>query len=238
MLGWHLEGPNAALLYAQDAVTYAKEAKDNVLLLSALDYLTWLYYYSNRSKQAQDTIQQTLPLLKKYKASLPSRLIGGIYSTVAVMQSKNGQQAATPLRQAVEAFFNGQKEEHRIVYIDYTEGALLLNDGMVHYQLGDYEKALDSLSQLIDPETLALKRFTLPERSRVEGLNLMTLASLKSQKKDRERILFFWQAAVQGANALQSEQRFQEALLSYEIMQSVWPGEKRIAELRALTLHW
>jgi tetratricopeptide (TPR) repeat protein len=237
MLGWHLEGLNEAAVYAQDAVTYAREAEDGALLLSSLDYQAWLHYYSNRSKQAQSTIEQALPLLKEFKTPLPPRLLGGIYSTIALMRAKNGLRAIVPLRQAAEAFFGAQEEEHRFVYMDYTKGDLVLNDGMVHYQQGDHDKALDSLSQLIDPETLALK-IALPERSRIEGLNIMTLASLKSSKKDMERTLHFWKTAVQGSRALQSEQRFKESLVGYEIMESVWSGERRIIELRDLAIHW
>lgn len=90
---------------------------------------------------------------------------------------------------------------------------------------------------LIEPEKLTLK-IALPERSRIEGLNIMTRALLKSPEKDMEQTLHFWQAAVQGARALRSEQRFHEALINYEIMQSVWSGEKRIASMRDLMVHW
>jgi hypothetical protein len=66
----------------------------------------------------------------------------------------------------------------------------------------------------------------------------MTMALLKGSEKDMERTLHCWQAAMQGAHTLQSEQRLSEALVSYEVMQSVWPGEKRIAGLRDLAVHW
>src|SRR5579875_206075 len=237
MLGWHLQGLREAAVYAQDAVTYAKEAGDMALLLSALDYQAWLQHYSHHSKQAQQTIEQALPLLKEARVPLPPRLLGGIYSTVALMHAKNGLRATVPLRQAAEAFFGPQEEEHRFVYMDYTKGDLVLNDGMVQYYQGDHDQALDALSQLIHPETLTLK-IALPERSRIEGLNIMTLASLKRAKKDLEQSLHFWEAAIQGARALQSEQRFTEALLGYEIMVSIWPGEKRVTGLRDLTVHW
>jgi tetratricopeptide (TPR) repeat protein len=109
--------------------------------------------------------------------------------------------------------------------------------GMVYYQQGTYDKASDSLSQLIDPQTLSLK-VVLPERSRIEGLNVMTLASLKSPGRDMERTLHFWTTAIEGAKTLQSEQRYNEALAAYDIMEAVWPKEKRIRELRDFTLHW
>ena len=43
---------------------------------------------------------------------------------------------------------------------------------------------------------------------------------------------------MQGAITLQSQQRFDEAFLAYEVMAGVWPGDKRIIELRELTQHW
>jgi tetratricopeptide (TPR) repeat protein len=237
VLGWHLEGLTRAAIYARDAIRYAKQAEDIPLLLSALNKMTWLHYYSNRSKQAQTTIEQALPFLKTSKTPLPSLRVAGTYSTMAVMQARNGQKASASLRQATEAFFGQQRDDLNYVYIDFTEGNLILNDGLAHYQQGDYEQAIDSLSQLIDPETLAMKK-ALPERTSVEGLTMMTLASLKSEQRDQERIVFFWQAAIEGARTLQSEQRFQEALLAYELMQTLWPGEKRVAALRDLTIHW
>ena len=237
MLGWHLQGLKEAAVYAKEAVTYAREANDTPLLLSALDYKAWLHHYDRQGQSALSTIAQVLPALKEHKAPLPPRLLGGIYSTLALMRARNGEQGIPALRKAAEAFFADQEEEHRFVYMDYTKGDLILNDGMVHYQQGAYDKALDSLNQLIDPKTLALK-VALPERSRIEGLNVMTLASLKSPDRDMERTLHFWTTAIEGARTLQSEQRYNEALAAYDIMEAVWPNEKPIRELRDFTLHW
>jgi len=236
LLGWHLQGLKEAARYAQDAVKYSKEAGDTPLLLATLDYLAWVYYYDKKASKALETIQQSIPLLKQ-KQPLPSRLLGGIYSTLALMQSKNGQSGMLPLRQAAESFFSGKQEESRFVYMDYTVSDLVLNDAMVHYQQAAYDKALDSLSQLVDPEHLTLK-MVLPERSRVEALNVMTLASLKHPQKDMERSLHFWYAGIQGAKALRSEQRFDEAVAAFDIMDALWSGERRIKELQPLTIHW
>ncbi len=240
MLGWHLEGLKEAALYAREAITYAREANDIPLLLSAVDYLAWAEYYDRRSKQALHDIEQAIPLLmqsKKQGLPLSTRLQGGVYSTLALMQAKNGQNGVASLRQAANAFFAPATDESRFVYMDYTTSDLVLNDGMVHYHQGDYAKALDSLSQLIDPETLALK-MPLPERSRIEGLNMMTLASLKAKKKDMEHALHIWTEAINGAKTLQSEQRFSEALTGYEIMEALWSDEKRITDLRDYIVHW
>jgi transcriptional regulator with XRE-family HTH domain/tetratricopeptide (TPR) repeat protein len=237
VLGWHLQGLKEAAVYAKEAVLYAREANDIPLLLSVLDYKAWLHYYDRQDKLGLNTVAQGLLALKEYKAPLPPRLLSGIYSTLAVMRARNGEQGIPALRKAAEAFFADQEEEHRFVYVDYTKGELILNDGMVHYQQGAYDKALDSFSQLIDPNTLALK-VALPERTRIEGLNVMTLASLKSPERDMERTLHFWTTAIEGARALQSEQRYNEALAAYDVMEAVWPNEKRVRALRDFTLHW
>jgi hypothetical protein len=121
--------------------------------------------------------------------------------------------------------------------MDYTQADLVLNDGMVHYHQGSYETAMDSLSQLIDPETLTAK-MPIPERSRVEGLNFMTLASLKTKRKDMEWSLRTWKTAITEATKLKSEQRFSEASLAYDIMEGIWSDEKHVTELRELVTHW
>jgi len=240
MLGWHLEGLKEAATYAREAITYAREANDVPLLLSALDYLAWAEYYDKRSKQALRDIEQAIPILvqnKKKGLPLSTRLQGGVYSTLALMQAKNGQNGLSSLSKAGDAFFGPTSNESRFVYMDYTTSDLALNDGMVHYHQGEYIKAWDSLSQLIDPKTLTLK-MALPERSRIEGLNMMALALLKTKDRDMEHVIHIWMEAVHGATTLQSEQRFSEALTAYEIMEALWPDEARISNLRDLAVHW
>jgi tetratricopeptide (TPR) repeat protein len=240
MLGWHLEGLKEAAAYAREAITYAREANDVPLLLSALDYLAWAEYYDKRSKQALRDIEQAIPLLRQSKKQglpLSTRLQGGIYSTLALMQSKNGLNGTGSLQQAADAFFAPTTDESRFVYMDYTTSDLALNDGMVHYHQGEYGKAMDSLSQLIDPEKLTLK-MPLPERSRIEGLNIMVLASLKTKNRDMEHIIHIWTEAMSGARTLQSEQRFSEAVTAYEIMEVLWPDDLHIVNLRDLIVHW
>ena len=75
-------------------------------------------------------------------------------------------------------------------------------------------------------------------RTRVEILTNQTMAALKSPTRDREQTIKCWTASMQGAITLQSQQRFDEAFLAYEVMAGVWPGDKRITELRELTRHW
>jgi hypothetical protein len=52
------------------------------------------------------------------------------------------------------------------------------------------------------------------------------------------RSINLWKTGIQSAIALQSEQRFAEAMSAYDIMEAVWTGERRITELRPLIQHW
>jgi hypothetical protein len=53
-----------------------------------------------------------------------------------------------------------------------------------------------------------------------------------------ERAIALWKADIRGATTLQSQQRFEEAYQAYEVMEGVWPNERRIMELRDLIVHW
>jgi hypothetical protein len=75
-------------------------------------------------------------------------------------------------------------------------------------------------------------------RTRVEILTNQTMAALKSPTRDREQIITCWTASMQGAIALQSQQRLDESCLAYEVMAGIWSGDQRITALRDLTRHW
>jgi predicted RNA binding protein with dsRBD fold (UPF0201 family) len=154
------------------------------------------------------------------------------------MQAKNGQEATVSLGLAKETFLAAPSEEPCFVYtVDHRASEIVVHDAAAQYYQGKADRALDALSQVIDPETLVTK-LPLPERMRIETFNDMARALLKSEHKEMERVIHFWQAAFQGALKLHSEQRLSEVLVTYEIMQSLWPREKRITELRDLIVRW
>ena len=161
--------------------------------------------------------------------------------TVAKYQALNGleRDAFIAINDAKDAFFAPQQsEDDAATYLDFNYSTLLLRNGFTHYYLGQYEKALEVFAQVIDPKTLTPKVPASSERVRTEIINHETLASLKSPKKDMELSIQLWKAGIQGAIDLRSEQRFSEVLTAYDIMQALWPGDKRIKELRDLIVHW
>lgn len=230
LLSWHLHGAREALQYGKEAVELARETEDTILIIDTLSYLTWVYYYAGQYKTAYNTSRHAYSLLQR---DTPPQLQSCICAYTAVMGAKQGQRDTTPLRKAARIFPTGEHE----TYGEFGQSSLVLDDGMTHYYWGDYDKALDSLNQLIDADTLALK-MPLPERTRLEGLNFMALSSLKSKDRDMERIIHIWTEAITKAKALRSEQRFNEACYIYDVFEVIWPGEVRIADLREYIVHW
>ena len=237
VLGWHLLGANAATQYAQEAVRYCIEAGDTAMLLSTLDYQSWVYYYDNKPRQALSVIEQTVPIIKRHHDSLSLQLLSGIYSTLAVMRVHNNQDEEKYSQKAEDAYNARRGNDMPFASIDYGKGDIMLNKGMVYFDQRAYGETIEVLSQLVDPETLQTK-MPLSPRSSIEAINIMSLALLKSENKDMEKTLHLWDAAANGARHLQSEQRFREVRQNYEIMDALWPGEKRITERRELAMHW
>jgi transcriptional regulator with XRE-family HTH domain len=241
-LGVHREGPKRAVNYAKQAAIYSKESGNIPLQLTTLKLLAWTYALDRQEGQALTTISQAQSLLQKQqKKGIPIHPLtqSSIYGGVAKWQARNGQEkdAIATIRNAFDAF-HSPEEGFAVTYVDFNYSTLILEDGMTHYHLGQYEKALEIFDQAIDLKTLAPKVPASSERVRVEIINHEALTSLKSPNKDMELSIQLWKAGIQGAIDLRSEQRFGEALTAYDIMQALWPGDRRIKELRDLTRHW
>jgi tetratricopeptide (TPR) repeat protein len=231
----HRAQPAVAVQYAQEAVVYSKESGDLALWVSTVDWLVWTHYHNRNSRQAQEEIERIMPVLKKQEASLPARLLGGVYSAYAVMLARNGQSATKIHQQAHETFLSASPEEQDTGY--YILPEIMLNRAHVHYYQGEYDTSLETLGQLIDVNNLSTK-VPMPERARLDILNRMTFASLKKPEKDMELSTKLWQAQMHGAIARRSARLYQDGLNSYDIMETLWMQEARVKELRDLIVHW
>lgn len=221
---------------------YSKESGDIPLRVVILKRLAWMYACDKQEKQALEAILQAQILLQEQQKqgvpihpTLQSSISGG----VAKYQARNGldEEALVALGDAKNAFFTSGDDALSFVD-DFNYSTLLLENGLTNYHLEQYEKALEVFAQAIDPQTLTSKVPPSSERVRIEIINNETLASLKRPTKDMELSIYLWTAGIQGAIALQSEQRLNEALEALSIMQALWPGDKRIKELRDLARHW
>jgi transcriptional regulator with XRE-family HTH domain/tetratricopeptide (TPR) repeat protein len=243
-LSLHREGPKRAINYGKQACIYSKVSENVPLRLATLKRLAWMYACNKQEPQALDTMLKAQSLLQKQqKKGVPFHpsILGSIYGGVAKYQAQMGQEdeAINAIQNAKAGFFSANLlEEANATVDDFNESTLVLEDGLTCYHLDQYEEALQIFGNAIDFHTLKPLVPASSERVRLEIINNETLASLKRPNKDMELSINLWRAGIQGAVALRSEQRFQEAVMAYNIMQALWPEDKRIKEMRDLARHW
>ncbi|HLZ62216.1 MAG TPA: helix-turn-helix transcriptional regulator [Ktedonosporobacter sp.] len=236
VLGLHLESPGVAKNYGKLAVTYSKESGDALLCLTGLRRLTWAYLQEKQPQQALQTIEQAALLIDHTRTPLSPRVSSSIYSTLAVIQVKNGVPAQSALHMAQEAFFTSADAD-TLNPVDFSYAQLMRNEGLVYYHQGLYKEALDVYAKVIDVNDLTPK-VAMPARTHIELLHHQMMAALKSPQRDMEQVTTLWTAEMQGAIDLRSQQRFEDASMAYEVMGGIWPAEPRIQALRELTVHW
>ncbi len=238
LLELHIEGTSAATRYVRRAVAYSKESGDIVLQLTAIRRLTWAYLDDRQPGQALRTIEQAKHIIENSHTPIPHRLRSSIYGTLAVMQAKNALDVTSTLPLAQEAFYASPVEsDGNFSHVDFSFAQLVRNDGLAYYYQGRYQDALATYTQVIDPEKFTPKVVT-SQWIYTELVHLQTMATLKNPTRDMERVIALWKTDIQGATTLQSQQRFEEACQAYEVMEGVWPNERRIMELRDLIVHW
>jgi len=238
LLGWICVNPTETLQYAKNALALCKETGDISLQLSAYSKLAWGYFYDKQYPLALKTAQEAEGLLLQYYR-LPNAqplhpvIQGGTYSNLALMLARNGRSPDVALGKTTEV----DPGEEPYVLMESGRRTLLLEAGWTYCHYGDQTKAMQTLEQRVDPETLS-PRIPQSEMGRVEVINIMALSSLKTKDRDIERTIHFWVAGIEGAKTLQNQQRFNEALTTYELMEVVWPGDTRIKDLRDYIVHW
>lgn len=238
LLGWICVGPTRTTGYAKDAVALSKEAGDISLQLSAYSKLAWAHFWEKDYSLALEVAQEAQAHLQQYQKAphaklLHSSVLGGTYSTLALMQARNGHSADFALGKVVEADLGDES----YAFLDLRRSNSLIETGQTYCYKGDQATAMATLSQRVDPETLAPK-IPQSEMGRIETINIMTLSSLKRQNRDMEQSIHFWIAAIEGARGLKNRQCFIDAKNMHEMMEVVWPNEKRIADIRDHIVDW
>ncbi len=74
----------------------------------------------------------------------------------------------------------------------------------------------------------------VPERIRVEIINHQAATAIA--QGDMELFQAYFQAGVQGAKALGSDKRMQEAITNWKAARERWPHEQRVLELADVLL--
>ena len=52
------------------------------------------------------------------------------------------------------------------------------------------------------------------------------------------QVIKVWTSGMNGAKALKSEEMYEEAIVNFELMRRIFPGERAISKLMPLTAHW
>ncbi len=240
-LSLHKEGAGRAIHSAQQADLYSAQSGDLALRLIILHRLAWIYNSNRQPQQALETalLAQSLleTALKQAKVPLHPSVQSAVYGAVAKSQAHYGVETGA-LSSALTVFDPAEDDESDKALIEFNRATLIQDEGTTYYNLGDYDKALSTWSQIIDPETLTLQTFVDSERTRIQIIGLQLLASLKHPQKDMERSIHLWKAGMEGAKGIRSAQQFREIAMAYDIMEAFWSGDARIKELRELIVHW
>lgn len=234
----HDIGLAQAIQYGKKAIALSQESGDLSSQVRAYIVQAWSYFYDKQYLLAEKTALDAEQLVHQSTRlastpPLPPQVQGKMYSILAITQAKNGKAPDWALGKALETDPGDQDD----TFMDFKRSILLLEAGWAYCHQGDQVQAMALLEQRVDLKTLAPK---IPQSGigRVATLNVMALSSLKAKNRDMEKTIHVWTAGIEGARALQSEQRFSEAVTIYELMDVVWPGEERIKGLRDLIVHW
>jgi len=229
-LAWHVDGIQEALLSCNDAVQLSNDARDTALAVCALDTQAWAYHHAAMYKKALTAIERATPYLND--TSIPQVVRSGLQSTLAIMRAKQGVKATDLYKAALGAIDTETSDPGNY----YTYAEVLLNGVILYNAQEDYTSSLQTAEQLLNDDLTP--KVPMTERARINTLNCVTLAILRSKRRDREKVIHYWKEAINGARSLKSEQRFNEALVVYEIMNTLWNRDKEIKELRDFTQHW
>ncbi len=236
-LAVHREGIQQAAADIQQALIYAETSEDLPLQLAILHRQVWIAICGKQPGQALNAALRIQSLLEHPTMSLAPLILTSAYAGIAKGQATNlrRQETLAALSQMYDTSAEITDEENP-AYLGYDGPAYYT--GQVHYYMGQYNEAFAAFAKVVDPQTQALKLPVASERSRIETINRLTLAALKRPQKDKELIVPLWMAGMQGAKDLRSEQRYEEALTAYGIMEALWSDDPQIRDLRDLMGHW
>jgi DNA-binding XRE family transcriptional regulator len=232
LLGWNCTGNASALIFAQDAMRISRDSGNICLQLSASAKLAWAYLWGDERELALETASDARNLLEKYKERrFPICIRGGTWSTLSIMQARNGVDPDRAIKKASE-----QWPDNEIQFLLVFTGANMWTEqGDALCYSGATGKAMKAYAQVIDAKTLEpTKPFQeiLTGDLRLRVIEGMARASLEGDARNMGNALRYWVAAIEGAKKMKSESKYKRALTIYDDMKLAFPGEKQIHNLR------
>ncbi len=233
LLGWDCVNVAGALAFALEAVDLATESGDICLQLSARSKLSWAYLYDHKRQRALRVAVEARDILRSHQGKrLPACIIGGTYSTLAVMQARNKQPYDTSLKMSMDLDPGTQ-----VLYgMEFTREIRPVEVGKAHFYAGKTDEAMKAYAEIMNLETLIPIR-PLPEDWRLLALLDMSRTVLYGPAKDMQDAIRYWTEAFEGAKKLKSEGLMNGALETHDQMKLAFPGEKEIEDLLDHTDH-
>jgi len=217
------------------AVKYCQIAKDPNLKAIALMHLGSTYYYSGKHEKTLQTHQEALSYSAQVSPLVRARIFIGLAEAHGYIGQK--QEALGFLGQAHDIFSEDLKDDPSSLFADFGFFALLLWGGLTYLDLGEhypngryYQQAWSTFSLIEEPAT----KIIIPERTRVEIVNHLAMTAVKTG--NMEGFHTYLIEGVNGAKALQSDKRRQEAVANWKEARKEWPRESQILELADLLL--
>nr|BBH88246.1 hypothetical protein KTC_29970 [Thermosporothrix sp. COM3] len=241
-LSYHLQSIKQAREYSKKAVLYGKEGQDPTTLTMALRELASVYEWpqdipsQKRRKLALLTAQEAVYTMSQPGVVVPALVRSWALIGLAKFQALNGQkqEVIRSVREAQEAFAQATPDEDMPgFHLDHAN--LVRQEAIARAYTGAQNEALALFAQLIDIESEhAPMREKMSPRTHMGLLSEATFASLKlpSQQKDKELSIRLWQAELEIAKKLKSETYLNEAYIAYRVMESLWPDDPIICDLR------
>lgn len=162
-------------------------------------------------------------------------MVGNFYSSYALIQTKAGISPARALGKALDS----EPLSGRVALVEFTVSSQWNEVAEIYCSNNDPAQAMKWIERRIDRGTLAPRPgVTQSENGRIRAINILTTAWLQSEDRDMGKIIEAWTKAMEGANALKNESRYQEAMDNLTIMQELWRGEQAIGDLIPMTAHW
>lgn len=225
------------LSYCQQAVKYARTSGKPPLIVRTLVHLGDAFHTNGRLPEMLQAYQEAALFLDQ----VPPRLQSHAWAESAHAYALNGkvQETLRCLGKARTVFTGETNDVSSFLLADTGLFSLILYEGMAYLDLGrryeeaedrtkartSYSQAVAALAQIDGLPATAM----VPERVRLEIINLQTLAAVKVRDLDRFQQLVL--QGIEGAKALQSEKRRQEAILNWKAARQVWPKETKVLEV-------
>ena len=246
LVAMHRVNISARLAYNRRAVQHGAIAHDPTLHVTTLTILACAYYYQGDRSHSVQIYEQALAMIADNPQSISPLLQSKVFNEAASAYAQDGQtqRALRCMSTAIDLFPEQPDPERDPCFIvnDHGPGFLALWQGITYNHLGQnsiyqgtqpsklLQQAWQSLTKI---ETMP-QHVVIPERIRVEIINHQAATAVA--QRDLQRFTTYFVQGVQGAKALGSDKRLQEATANWKAAKVAWPGEPVVNELVELFL--